>query len=79
MWILLRDRKLRGLKFRRQFPVASFVLDFCCYELRMAVELDGEVHSSGHQARHDQNRDAFLKSLGYLVLRFPQCLDPRGA
>lgn len=70
MWTILRDRRLRGLKFRRQFPIGPFVVDFCCYELRLAIELDGEVHDEAQQAAKDMERDAYLRSSRYTVLRF---------
>jgi very-short-patch-repair endonuclease len=81
MWKLLRHRRLHGLKFRRQFPIATFVADFCCYDLRLIVELDGDVHEEPTQAAHDANRDAFLRSLGYGILRIPNHRlfhDPEG-
>jgi very-short-patch-repair endonuclease len=70
MWRLLRDRRLRSLKIRRQFPIGSFVADFCCFELKLVVELDGEVHAEPRQVAHDENRDIYLRSQGYMVLRF---------
>ena len=81
MWKLLRHRRLHGLKFRRQFPIETFVADFCCYDLRLIVELDGDVHEEPSQAAHDANRDAFLRSLGYGILRIPNHRlfhDPEG-
>jgi very-short-patch-repair endonuclease len=45
MWAILRDRRLQDLKFRRQLPIDRFVADFCCWEIRLVVELDGEVHA----------------------------------
>jgi very-short-patch-repair endonuclease len=71
MWEQIRGRRFLGLKFRRQFPIDGFVSDFCCYELRLVVELDGRVHEDPSQAERDQNRDAHIRSLGYTVLRFP--------
>jgi very-short-patch-repair endonuclease len=71
LWQLLRDRNLEGLKFRRQFPIPPFVADFCCFDLELIVELDGGVHESQRQSAHDENRDIYLRSLGYTLLRFP--------
>jgi very-short-patch-repair endonuclease len=68
LWMRLRDRKLMGLKFRRQHPVGPFVLDFCCPTLRLAVELDGSVHDG--QADIDQQRTDLLTESGYTVVRF---------
>jgi very-short-patch-repair endonuclease len=42
-WNLLRDRKAFGLKFRRQQPLGGYIVDFYCHELRLIIELDGEV------------------------------------
>jgi very-short-patch-repair endonuclease len=77
LWEMLRGRRLAGLKFRRQFPITPFIADFCCYELKLVVELDGEVHTARSQASHDENRDAYLRSLGYTILRFPNELVSR--
>src|SRR5215216_4233613 len=65
LWELVRNRRLDGLKFRRQFPISIFIADFCCFELKLIVELDGVVHAMHGQAAHDLNRDLYLQSLGY--------------
>jgi very-short-patch-repair endonuclease len=70
MWEILRDRRLEGIKFRRQSPISIFVADFYCAALKLVVELDGEVHADPRQAAHDQNRDLYLRSLGCTILRF---------
>jgi uroporphyrinogen-III synthase len=70
LWELLRGRRFLGLKFRRQFPVESYIVDFCCYERRLVVELDGEVHTEPAQIAHDQNRDKHLRIQGFKILRF---------
>jgi very-short-patch-repair endonuclease len=71
LWERLRGRRFLGLKFRRQFPVEGFVTDFCCYERRLVVELDGGIHGDPEQVAHDENRDSVLRSLGFKILRFP--------
>ncbi|HEY7035296.1 MAG TPA: endonuclease domain-containing protein [Thermomicrobiales bacterium] len=68
LWPHLRDRRLTGLKFRRQHPVGPFVLDFCCPTVRLAIELDGPVHDQ--QPDRDENRTQALTASGYHVLRF---------
>jgi very-short-patch-repair endonuclease len=60
---------LDGYKFRRQHPVGRFVLDFCCLERRLAVEVDGEIHD--RQRERDAERDAVLAGYGLRVLRIP--------
>jgi len=66
---LLRNRKLIGLKFKRQFEIDRYVADFYCHDRRLVVELDGEVHELPRQQNHDQNRDVHLHSRGLRVLR----------
>src|SRR3954463_13277355 len=69
LWESLRGRRLDGLKFRRQHPIGPFVVDFCCTERRLAIELDGGVHAD--QREHDAEREAILITAGYTVFRFP--------
>jgi very-short-patch-repair endonuclease len=71
LWERLRDRQLLGLKFRRQVEIEGYIADFCCRELRLVVEVDGKVHETREQAAHDANRDAYLKTRGYVIVRFP--------
>ncbi len=68
LWSRLRAHRLFGLKFRRQQPVGSYVVDFFCPEKRLIVELDGGRHQD--QAGYDETRDAWLKAEGYVVLRY---------
>ncbi|TXT22625.1 MAG: putative transcriptional regulator [Gallionellaceae bacterium] len=70
MWALLRDRRLMNCKFRRQHPVAPYVLDFYCAEYKLAVELDGGQHNESAQQQKDERRTAFLQQQGIRVLRF---------
>jgi very-short-patch-repair endonuclease len=68
LWARLRDRRLLGAKFARQLPVGPYVVDFCCRERKLIVELDGGQHAV--RAPADAERTAFLEALGYRVLRF---------
>ena len=70
LWRDLRDGRLDGLKFRRQVPIARFVVDFLCVEHRLIVELDGPLHDIIEQKLHDSARDAELRRRGYRILRF---------
>jgi very-short-patch-repair endonuclease len=67
LWLHLRDRRLIGLKFRRQVPVAGFVADFLCETAKLTIEVDGGQHASAEQ---DATRTAELNAAGYEVLRF---------
>jgi very-short-patch-repair endonuclease len=68
IWARLRDRRLLGVKFSRQVPIGSYIVDFCCRELKLIVELDGGQHAV--HVDYDAGRTAFLRALGYRVLRF---------
>jgi very-short-patch-repair endonuclease len=68
LWFRLRDRRLSGLKFRRQVPINQRVVDFCCADARLVIELDGGQHAT--RAAEDQNRTKILEAMGYLILRF---------
>ncbi len=66
LWARLRDRRLNGLKFRRQAPVGPCVLDFVCVARRLVIEADGPFHD----AAKDAQRDQWLAAQGFHVLRF---------
>ena len=68
LWDYLRDRKVGGYKFRRQFPIRGCVFDFFCYQKGLAVEADGPIHD--RQREHDRNRDLYAGQCGITVLRF---------
>jgi len=70
-WDLLRNRRMLGLKFRRQHVIAGFIVDFYCAELRLVLEIDGGGHSSGVQSDYDDARTAHLESRGLRVIRIP--------
>jgi very-short-patch-repair endonuclease len=63
---MLRDRRLDGLKFRRQVPIGPYVADFLCLSCKLIVEADGPLHDEAH----DAERDAVLRARGFHVLRF---------
>ena len=66
LWKLLRNRRLEGLKFRRQVPMGPYVLDFACMRCRIVVEADGPFHDPVSDAQ----RDAWLATQGLRILRF---------
>lgn len=68
LWRRLRGQQFHGLKFRRQHPLAGYVLDFFCEELRLCVEVDGGQHDA--RAAQDAARTAALKALGVEVVRY---------
>jgi len=70
LWYHLRGRRLCGLRFRRQHPVASYFADFACIELGLIVELDGGQHASPRGQWSDCVRTDVLAAHGFEVLRF---------
>ncbi|MDP8236821.1 MAG: endonuclease domain-containing protein [Candidatus Erginobacter occultus] len=70
LWKYLRDRRLKGVKFRRQYPIGKYILDFYCPEARLAVELDGGGHNRPEQRKHDDKRDQEIRGQGIKRLRF---------
>ena len=70
LWESLRGSRLADKKFRRQYSVGYFVLDFYCPAERLAIEADGAVHDSMEAQEYDFYRSEALESLGIQVLRF---------
>jgi len=68
LWFQLRNRRFSGFKFRRQRPIGPYIVDFCCLEKKIIIELDGGQHAS--QVAYDNSRTHFLESEDYRVLRF---------
>ncbi len=68
LWWKLRDRRLAGVRFRRQAPIGSYIADFASHERKLIVELDGGQHAD--RRAYDARRTRWLESRGYRVLRF---------
>jgi len=68
LWRQLRAKQAAGLRFRRQFPIGPYIVDFVCLNRRLAIELDGGQHA--RQETEDQRRTAWLESQGFAVIRF---------
>jgi len=70
IWSRLRNRRVRGCKFRRQFPIGPYYGDFVCLEIGLVVELDGGQHNDERHRRSDAIRSDLLVARGFEVLRF---------
>ncbi len=70
LWQQLRKKNLSGFKFRRQHPFDEIVLDFYCYEAKLSIEIDGNVHKDAYQKERDKERTIILKRSGVTELRF---------
>ena len=68
LWRFLRAGQVDAFKFRRQHPIGSFIVDFCCIQAMLVFEIDGEYHFD--QLEYDQYRTAWLEGLEYQVIRF---------
>jgi adenine-specific DNA-methyltransferase len=68
LWRHLRNRGLGGWKFKRQYPVGPYIVDFICVEKNVVIEVDGGQHAENEEM--DLQRSAYLNKMGYTVLRF---------
>ncbi|NGN40703.1 endonuclease domain-containing protein [Mesorhizobium sp. CGMCC 1.15528] len=70
LWNELRAHRLMGLGFRRQFPIAGYIVDLACPEKKIVVEVDGSQHADDAAALHDNVRTKRLEQDGWTILRF---------
>ncbi|MEH2382304.1 MAG: endonuclease domain-containing protein [Nostoc sp.] len=70
VWDKIRDRQLENCKFRRQYSVDKFVMDFYSSEFKLAIEIDGESHFEEGAAEYDKARQEFIESAGIKFIRF---------
>ena len=70
LWLRLRALKARGFHFRRQVPIAHFIVDFACHTTKLLIEVDGMQHGFDAQLAKEQSRDKSLTLIGFKVLRF---------
>jgi len=68
LWQKLRKKQINGNKFRRQFVLGNYIVDFICLDKRLIIEIDGGQHMEN--ANYDLKRDEWLKSQNFKVLRF---------
>ena len=70
MWKMLRKFRQSGFPFRRQHPIEFYIADFYCHNLRLVIEVDGEIHTEKQIQSHDEGRTGELERFGIKVLRF---------
>ncbi len=70
LWSKLRGKQLLGMKFRRQYSVGPYCIDFYCPEIWLAIEVDGDSHFTDEAKRYDQERQGWIESFGIRFLRF---------
>ncbi|MBI4599092.1 endonuclease domain-containing protein [Candidatus Uhrbacteria bacterium] len=69
LWSQLKGKQT-GYKFRRQHGIGEYIVDFYCPDLRLVIELDGNVHGTPEAEAYDQRRSEYLASVGLQVIRF---------
>ena len=70
IWGILRNFQIKGLKFRRQYPIGDYIVDFVCKEIKLIIEIDGGQHNSIEGVENDKKRSIYLENKGYKILRF---------
>ncbi|MFQ5963876.1 MAG: endonuclease domain-containing protein [Candidatus Scalinduaceae bacterium] len=70
LWAKLKGKQINGLKFRRQYGINNYTVDFYCPELKLAVEIDGGVHYYNSRIISDSQRQKVIEALGIKVLRY---------
>ena len=70
LWQFLRKKTINNLKFRRQYPIGNYIVDFICNEKKLIIEIDGGQHNKNKNIIHDQERTKYLENKGYKVIRF---------
>ena len=70
LWDKLRDNQLFDIKFKKQFGVGIYIIDFYCPKAKLAIEIDGSVHESKDAKEYDKIRDEYISSLGINTIRF---------
>ena len=69
LWLQLRDRRLAGVKFRRQMPIGPYIVDFISLEQKLIIEVDGSQHNETAGRQNDGARTAYLNQQGFRVIR----------
>lgn len=70
LWTFLRKKNINNLKFRRQYPIGNYIVDFICNEKKLIIEIDGGQHNENKNITYDQERTKYLESKAYKVIRF---------
>lgn len=68
LWKYLRNKRFKSLKFRRQYPIGPYIVDFICLNQKLIIELDGSQHLE--QIAYDTERTQHMEHFGFRVLRF---------
>ena len=70
LWQHLRRKQMNGYKFRRNFQIQRYIVDFYCPSARLAIEVDGLIHTHPENKEYDIKRDEIIKALNIKIIRF---------
>ena len=70
LWKQLKNKKLNGLRFRRQHGVGPYITDFYHAPTKTIIELDGEIHANPEVRKNDKEREEYLRGCSYSIIRF---------
>ncbi len=69
LWKYIKGNKIEGVKFRRQFPIEPFIVDYAAIEIKLIIEVDGATHTSADEISYDRSRETYLKAQGWRIIR----------
>ena len=70
LWQRIRSKQIKGLKFRRQYPIGGYIADFASVQAHLVVEIDGDHHGNDRRQMLDAERSDWLEKHGWRVIRF---------
>ncbi|MCB0303882.1 MAG: DUF559 domain-containing protein [Calditrichaeota bacterium] len=70
LWQYLRNRQVDGFKIRRQYSIDGFIIDFYCVQVKLAIEIDGDVHLTDGAKEYDEGREEHIRKYGVTFIRF---------
>ena len=70
LWYYLRNNQMNNCRFRRQYPIGDYIVDFVCRSKNLIIEVDGGQHNRNENINYDDERTKYLKSRGFNVIRF---------
>lgn len=70
LWKKIKNKQVQGVKFRRQFSIGNYIVDFYSPQTKLAIEIDGDSHYVGNAQEYDLERQKYIESLGIEVIRF---------
>ena len=70
LWNKIKNKQLMDIRFRRQYSIGNFIVDFYSPKLKLAIEIDGYSHFNNKAINHDIKRTKYIESLGINIVRY---------